>query len=63
MPTEWIGKTVGQMDIRKKYHINIMAVKRSGKLVLSVSPETDFRQGDTLLVLGTYKDVQKCFRL
>ena len=30
MPTEWIGKTVGQMDIRKKYHINIMAVKRSG---------------------------------
>ena len=63
MPTEWIGKTVGQMDIRKKYHINIMAVQRSGNLILSVSPETDFRQGDTLLVLGTYKDVQKCFRL
>ena len=26
IPREWIGKTIGQLDIRKKYDINIMAV-------------------------------------
>lgn len=27
VPSGWIGKTVGELDIRKKYNINIMAVK------------------------------------
>ena len=31
VPKEWIGKTVGKLDIRKKYDINIMAVKDDGK--------------------------------
>mgnify|MGYP000432398916 CR=1 FL=1 len=33
VPKEWIGKTVGKLDIRKKYDINIMAVKDDGKVV------------------------------
>ena len=28
MPENWVGKTVGQVDIRKKFNINIMALKR-----------------------------------
>ena len=32
VPKEWIGKTVGKLDIRKKYDINIMAVKDDGKV-------------------------------
>ena len=27
IPEEWLGKTIGQLDIRKKYDINIMALK------------------------------------
>ncbi len=34
VPHEWTGKTVGQLDIRKKYDINIMAVKTNGILNL-----------------------------
>lgn len=28
MPQNWVGKTIGQVDIRKKFNINIMALKR-----------------------------------
>lgn len=63
MPENWIGKTVGQIDIRRKYGINIMGVKKNGSLQLSVTPETYFSQEDTILVLGKYKDLQKCFHL
>ncbi|MBO7422224.1 MAG: TrkA family potassium uptake protein, partial [Oscillospiraceae bacterium] len=40
VPVEWSGKSVGQIDIRKKYSINIMAVKENGDMNLSVTPET-----------------------
>ena len=63
VPLAWIGKTVGQIDIRKKYNINIMAFRQNGKLDASVSPETLLTDQITLLVLGEYKALQKCFKI
>ena len=31
VPEEWTGKTVGGLDIRKRYNINILAVKNEGE--------------------------------
>ena len=63
VPEEWIGKTVGELDIRRKYSINIMATKENGKINMAVSPETVLTDKITLLVLGAYKELQKCFRI
>ena len=62
-PNEWIGRTVGEINIRKKYNINIMALKRNEKLELTVTPDTCFAEGDAILVLGKNKDMQKCFHI
>ena len=63
VPEDWAGRTIGQMDIRKKFNINIMGIKKSGKLVLSISPDTVLEAEDTMLVLGRNKNLQKCFRI
>lgn len=63
VPEGWIGKTVGELDIRRKYSINIMATKENGKINMAVSPETVLTDNITLLVLGAYKELQKCFRI
>ena len=63
VPQEWIGKTVGELDIRRKYSINIMATKENGKIKMAVSSETVLTDKITLLVLGAYKELQKCFRI
>ena len=63
VPEGWIGKTVGELDIRRKYSINIMATKENGKINMAVSPETVLTNKTTLLVLGAYKELQKCFRI
>ena len=63
VPEGWIGKTVGELDIRRKYSINIMATKENGKINMAVSPDTVFTDNITLLVLGAYKELQKCFRI
>ena len=58
VPEGWIGKTVGELDIRRKYSINIMATKENGKINMAVSPETVLTDNITLLVLGAYKELQ-----
>ena len=63
VPKPWIGMSVGQIDIRKKYNINIMAVKQNGKMDLSVSSDTVLTEDKTMLVLGEYKALQKCFHI
>ena len=63
VPTSWIGKTVGEINIRQRYNINIMAVKRGGRMELTITPETRFTSADALLVLGNNKDIQKCFHI
>ena len=63
VPEDWIGKTVGELDIRRKYSINIMSTKENGKINMAVSPETVLTDNITLLVLGAYKELQKCFRI
>ena len=63
IPKQWIGKTIGNLDIRKKFNINIMAVKENGKMELRVNPDTLLTQNMTMLVLGSHKDIHKCFRI
>lgn len=63
VPENWIGKSVGQLDIRKKYGVNVMAVKIDGKMNLSVLPQTVFDENMTILVLAEKDGIQKCFRL
>lgn len=63
IPSGWMGKTVGQLDIRKKYSINILAVKCGSKLDSFITPDTLLCEGKSLMVMGKYRDIQKCFRI
>ena len=63
MPQNWVGKTIGQVDIRKKFNINIMALKRDGKLDMAIRPDTMLTDDATMLVLGESRDIQKCFKI
>ena len=64
IPYEWIGKTIGELDIRKKHNINILAVKNEGgEISVAISADTVLNDGSTLLVLGDYKTIQKCFHI
>lgn len=63
VPAEWNGKTVLQLEIRKKHGINILGVRENGKLNMNITPDTVLGKGNSILVLGQHKAVQKCFRI
>lgn len=62
IPKDWIGKTLVQIDIRKKYNINVLTIKRNGRVFIP-SPEMQLTTGDIAFVMGESKDIQKCFKL
>lgn len=63
IPKDWLEKTIGELDVRRKYNINIMGIKTNGKTTVSVSPDMVLTENKTLLVVGEYKSLQKCFRI
>lgn len=64
VPDNWVGKTIGQLDVRKRFHVNIMAIKQNGKFSMTViEPDTCLPAHSTILVMGTQRDIQKCFHI
>ena len=59
VPTQWIGKTIKDLDARAKYGINIMAIKSD--LDINISPVATDVIGDNniLVVIGSIEDLAK----
>ncbi|MBR0466792.1 MAG: TrkA family potassium uptake protein [Clostridia bacterium] len=62
VPEEWYQKSVGELDVRKKYNLNILALRDENKQSIIVNSETVFSPSQTVLVLGKWKDIKKCFK-
>ena len=63
VPKAWVGKSISTLDVRKKFGINILGIKRLGKTDVSITPDTILSEDITMLALGEYKALQKCFRI
>ncbi len=63
IPKGWVGRTVGEMDIRRHYKITILALKRDKEFDMAINSETVMPENATIMVLGNIKDVQKCFHI
>lgn len=56
---EWVGKTIAEVDIRKLYNINVIAIKNDGNLNPSPGPGYAFKEEDHIVVIGKAEDVFK----
>ncbi len=61
-PEKWVGRSLLELNVRRRYQINVIAVKRGGELTLDVDPDAPLSADQTLLVLGRERDVQKILR-
>ena len=63
IPDNWNSKTIIQLDIRKKYGINILGIREKGKLNMNITPDTILSREKSILVLGEQRAVQRCFHI
>ncbi len=52
-PEQMIGRTVLEVNLRKRFGVNIIAVENDGSLNEMVGPDYTFRRGDILFVSGS----------
>lgn len=64
VPAAWVGKTMIELDLRRKYGINIIAINEngSGKINISPMPDRQFLEGDVVTLIGSNKNIDKLSR-
>ena len=63
VPAGWEGKSIVELNVRGRFHINILGIRDHGQLYMDIKPDTVLNADSSILVLGKQKDVHKCFRL
>lgn len=58
-----IGKSLLESQLRQKYGLTLMLIKRGDKTLLEVDPKTVFELNDRVVVMGTKTNLDKAYEL
>jgi trk system potassium uptake protein TrkA len=62
VPQSWVGKTISELSVRKKYGVNIVAIKNQlndDDVNITPEPEYAFRKTDVVIVVGKMTDINR----
>lgn len=62
MPENWIGHSIVEQEVRTRYHLNILAVKRGQELFPMPGPDYIFKANETLIVMGNNDSIKTLAR-
>lgn len=63
VPASWVGKSIVQINVRQKYHVSILATKHQEVLNPLPKPDHVFQAEESLLILGSNKDIHRFLQL
>lgn len=56
---EWVGKSLLELHLRKKYEINVVAIKRADRLTVNINPEEKLTADSSLIVIANPTKLSK----
>lgn len=56
---EWVGKTLTELSLRKKYSINIVAVVKNTQISVNIDPEKPLEAGMKLIVIANVEKIKR----
>ena len=59
IPTEFVGKNLIEADLRRRYDVNVVAIKRDGRTIVNPKAQEVFQPEDEIIVLGTHEGVKR----
>jgi K+/H+ antiporter YhaU regulatory subunit KhtT len=60
---KFIGKTIGELNLRSRTDVTIIAIVRKGTTITNPSAKDQLQAGDTLVITGTHKAVDNAFNI
>lgn len=58
-PTDWVNKTIIALDVRRRFNINIIAIKQGDILQPTPGPDYVFKNDDHIVIIGKSDDIFK----
>jgi len=64
-PKAFIGKNLGELDVRRRYGVQVIAVREAGseQVFSLISPEFKIKEGDILVLIGRIEDIERIKKL
>ncbi len=59
VPKAWASHSLAELNVRKRFGVSVLAIRRDGHIIINIDPETPFRAGDSIYVLGENRDLEK----
>lgn len=56
---EWVGRSLRELRLRDKYHVNVIAIKRGREIEMNPPVDKAFSEGDSLVLLGSNATLKK----
>ena len=56
---EWVGKTLLELELRKKYNMNVVALKKEGVTDISFRPDTVLDDGTQMIVIADKNNLSR----
>ena len=56
---EWVGKTLLDLNFRKKYNLNVIAIKMNNKIEINIDPNIELSENMKLIVVGKKNKISK----
>jgi len=63
VPAEFVGKTLAELDIRRRFQVLVVAIKRGEGLLIATGGDERLRTGDVLVLVGRDTDLDAVGRL
>ena len=62
VPERWVGKSILDLSIRSKYHLNVLGLKVDGAIQPMPDASHIFRDDEHMMVMGLVEDVRRLVR-
>lgn len=59
VPDRLVGQTLGRLDLKARFGVSVLLIRRDSQLLISPDPETGLQAGDVLVVVGENRQLTK----
>lgn len=59
VPDDWVGCTIRELNVRRRFNVNIVAIKTGSQMEITTDAEYMLRPGQSMMVIGSTEDMEK----
>ena len=59
IPTPWVGKTLVELNVRNRFGVSVIAIRRGEDILVTLNPKAPLHAGDVLVMIGSNESLTR----